>query len=133
MFSTVFSLVAIRDHTCFVWQDIFLNSNFCRLLRIPLHFYKFEEHEGKLLYIFMRNRTFSFQPVLRIHDIFLCGSSDRIRIWIRGSMPLTNGSGCGSGSCYFSHWPSRCQQKIEFLLNFFAFYFLKVHLYHFQR
>ncbi len=24
-----------------------------------------------------------------------------------GSMPLTN----GSGSCYFRHWPSRCQQK----------------------
>jgi len=27
-------------------------------------------------------------------------------IRIRGSMPLTNGS--GSGSCYFRHWPSRC-------------------------
>jgi hypothetical protein len=32
--------------------------------------------------------------VLRIHDIL-----GRIRIWIRGSMPLTN----GSGSCYFRH------------------------------
>ncbi len=30
-----------------------------------------------------------------------------ILIWIRGSMPLTN----GSGSCYFRHWPSRCKQK----------------------
>ncbi len=29
-------------------------------------------------------------------------------------MPLTNGSGYGSGSCYFRHWPSRCQQKTVF-------------------
>jgi hypothetical protein len=36
--------------------------------------------------------------VLRIHDIFMW-----IRIWIRRSMPLTNGSGSGIGSrsCYF--------------------------------
>jgi hypothetical protein len=34
--------------------------------------------------------------VLRIHDIL---GWIRIRIWIRGSMPLTN----GSGSCYFRH------------------------------
>ncbi len=40
--------------------------------------------------------------MLRIHDILVW-----IRIWIRGSMPLTN----GSGSCYFRHRPSRCQQK----------------------
>jgi hypothetical protein len=31
-----------------------------------------------------------FGPVLRIHDIL---GWIRIRIWIRGSMPLTNGSG----------------------------------------
>ncbi len=37
-------------------------------------------------------------PVLRIHGILVW---IRIRIWIRGSMPLTNGS--GSGSCYFPH------------------------------
>jgi hypothetical protein len=39
-----------------------------------------------------------------------CGS----RILIRGSMPLTNGSvdpDPGSGSSYFRHRPSRCQQK----------------------
>ncbi len=52
------------------------------------------------------NKILSFYlPVLRIHDILLW-----IRIWIRGSMPLTN----GSGSCYFRHWSSRCQQKIVF-------------------
>ncbi len=33
------------------------------------------------------------QSVLRIHDILVW-----IRIWIRGSMPLTNGSGSGLGS-----------------------------------
>ncbi len=40
--------------------------------------------------------------VFRIHDILV---RIRIRIWIRGSMPLTNGSGYGfgSGSCYFWH------------------------------
>ncbi len=43
-----------------------------------------------------------FSSVFRIHDIF-------VGIRIRGSMPLTNGS--GSGSCYFRHWPSRGQQK----------------------
>ncbi len=43
-------------------------------------------------------------------------------------MPLTN----GYGSCYFRHWPSRCQQK-TILKSFSAFYFLKVHLHHFQR
>ncbi len=35
-----------------------------------------------------------FASVFRIHNILVW-----IRIWIRGSMPLTN----GSGSCYFRH------------------------------
>ncbi len=37
----------------------------------------------------------------------------RIRIWIRGSMPRSNGSGsrCGSGSCYFRYWPSQDANK----------------------
>ncbi len=29
-----------------------------------------------------------------------------LRIRIGGSMPLSYGSGPGSGSCYFRHWPS---------------------------
>jgi hypothetical protein len=66
--------------------------------------------------------------VLRILNIFVW---IRIRIWIRGSLPLTNGSGsgsrCGSGSCYFHHYPSRCQKC------FAAYYFLKVHLHHFSK
>jgi hypothetical protein len=48
----------------------------------------------------------TFKPALRIRDIFVW---IRIRIWIRGSMPLTNGS--GYGSCYFRHCPSKCQQR----------------------
>ncbi len=51
------------------------------------------------------NRYHALPAVLRIHDIL-------VWIRIRGSMPLTNGSGCGSGSSYFRHWPSRGQQKI---------------------
>ena len=50
--------------------------------------------------------------MLRINDIL-----GWIRIRIRRSMPLTNGS--GSGSCCFRHWPSRCQQKTHFLTQFF--------------
>ncbi len=68
-------------------------------------------------------------PVLRIHDIL-----GWIRIRILGSMPLTNGSGSGSGSCYFRQWPSRCQQKTNILIQFFsAYYFLKLHLHHFSK
>ncbi len=45
-----------------------------------------------------------------------------IRIRIRGSMSLTNGS--GPGSCYFHHWPSRCQwKKLISFLSFSAFSF----------
>jgi hypothetical protein len=59
-----------------------------------------------------QNVTYSscyFTAVLRIHDILGW-------IRIRGSMPLTN----GSESCYFRHWPSRCQQKSNFLTHFFC-------------
>ncbi len=62
-------------------------------------------------------------PVLRMtwHDIL-------VWIRIRGSMPLTNGfwSGFESGSCYFRHWPSRCQQTLLLFKIFSAYYFLKV-------
>ncbi len=64
--------------------------------------------------------------VLRIRDILVW---IRIRNWIRGSMPLTY----GSGSCYFRHWPSRCQQKTNLKKRFSAYYFLKVHLLNFSK
>ncbi len=69
--------------------------------------------------------------VLRIHDILVW---IRIRIWIRGSMPVTNGSGCGSVSCYFCHWPSRCQQKTNNKKSFSAYYFLRYfQVHHFSK
>jgi hypothetical protein len=55
------------------------------------------------------------KSVLRIHDILVW-----IRIRIRGSMPLTNGSGFASGSCYFHHRPSRRQQKTNFFKTVFC-------------
>ncbi len=61
-------------------------------------------------------------PMLRIHDILLW-----IRIWIRGSMPLANGSGCGP--CYFRHWPSRCQQKTIFCFKVFLLIAFWRHIY----
>ncbi len=54
-------------------------------------------------------------PVLRIHAILMW---ILIRIWIRRSMPLTNGF--WSGPCYFHHWPRRCQQKLIFFKSFSA-------------
>ncbi len=65
---------------------------------------------------------------LGIHDILVW-----IRIWIRGSMPLTNGSGSGFGSCYFRHWPSRCKQKANLFLKVFGLSLLKVHLHNFSK
>ncbi len=58
------------------------------------------------------------KAVLRIHDIL---GWIRIRIWIRESMPLTNGSGsgCGFGSCYFRHWPSQDANKMQFFQKVF--------------
>ncbi len=42
-----------------------------------------------------------------------------VRIRIRGSVPLTY----GSGSCFFRQWLTRCQQKIIFFQRFFAYYY----------
>ncbi len=64
------------------------------------------------------------RTVFRIHDIL-------VWIRIRGSIPLPNGF--GSGSCYFRHRTSRCQQKTNFLFYFSAYYFLKIHLYLFSK
>ncbi len=49
-------------------------------------------------------------PVRTIHSNYQCCGS--MTFWCgSGSLPLTNGSGCGCGSFYFHQWPSRCQQK----------------------
>jgi hypothetical protein len=69
--------------------------------------------------------------VLRIHDIL-----GWIRIRIRGSMPLTN----GSGSWILDPDPSifvidlqDAGNKTKFLTIFSAYYFLKLHLHHFSK
>ncbi len=39
----------------------------------------------------------------------------------------------GSRSCYFRHWPSRCQKEKNFHTIFSTYYFLKLHLHHFSK
>ena len=55
--------------------------------------------------------------MLRIQNILVW-----IRNWIRGSMPLTNGSGCEF--YYFPHWPPRCHKKTNFLVKILFFLLL---------
>ncbi len=71
---------------------------------------------AKLLKLWVHLHIVYFTPVLRIHDILVW---IRIRIWIRGSMPLTNGSGCGSGSCYFFVIILSDANKKQYFLNKF--------------
>jgi hypothetical protein len=71
--------------------------------------------------------------VLRIHDIL-----GWIRIRIRGSMLLTNGSGFGSGSwiriLLFSSLTFKMPAKNKFFNTIFSnFYFLKLNLNHFSK
>ncbi len=42
-------------------------------------------------------------------------------------VPLTYGSGCGSGSCYFRQWPSRRQQQNVYVFLFISFWRYEVH------
>ncbi len=49
---------------------------------------------------------------------FWCGSGSGSAdpcLWLMDPDP-------GSGSCYFRHWPSRCQQKTNFLTQFFCLF-----------
>ncbi len=73
------------------------------------------------------------QSVFRIHDIL-------VWIRIRGSMPLTNGSGFGSGSTswirilLFSSLTFKMPAKKQFFNTIFsACYFLEVHLRYFSK
>jgi hypothetical protein len=72
-------------------------------------------------------------PVSRIHDIL-----GWIRIRIRGSMPLTNGSGFGSGSwiriLLFSSLTFKMPAKNKYFITIFSAYdFLKLYLHHFSK
>jgi hypothetical protein len=66
--------------------------------------------------------------VLRIHDIL-----GWIRIRIRVSMPLTNGSGSWIRILLFSSLTFDASKKLIFNTIFSAYYFLKVHLHHFSK
>jgi hypothetical protein len=63
-----------------------------------LHFFEAPPilHRNKMDLFRKMTTSVGLTKVLRIHDIL-------VWIWIRGSMPLTNGSGWGSGSFYFHH------------------------------
>jgi hypothetical protein len=51
-----------------------------------------------------------------------------------GSMTFWCGSGCGYGSFYFHHWPSRCQQKTNFKKKgFLHIIFFTVLFHHFSQ
>ncbi len=76
----------------------------------------------ELLSYFIVPHQKPFFAVFRIHDILVW---IRILIRIRGSMLLTNGSGFGSGSWYFRHWPSRRQQKTYLKKSFSAYSFFE--------
>ncbi len=65
-------------------------------------------------------------PVFRIHDIF-------VWIRIRGSMPLTNGSGSWIRILLFSSLTFKMPAKNFFNTISSACYFLKVHLHYFTK
>ncbi len=74
-----------------------------------------------------------YSSVFRIHVILVW-----IRIRIRGSMPLTTGSGSGFGSwiriLLFSSLTLKMPTKNKLFLQIFsAYYFLKVHFHHFSK
>ncbi len=76
-----------------------------------------------------KNACTKVNSVLRIRDILV-----RIRIWIRGSLSLTNGCGSGSSSrsCYFHQWPSSWALKNGFFSSFLLLLF-KLHFHHFPK
>ncbi len=76
-------------------------------------------------------RPRGYKAVLRIHDIL-----GWIRIRIRGSMPLTNGSGSGSWIRilpFLSLTFKMPAKNLFFNTIFSAYYFLKLHLHHFSK
>jgi hypothetical protein len=42
-------------------------------------------------------------------------------VWIRGFVPLTNGTGTGSGSCYFRHRPKTPTKRKNYSYHNFFF------------
>ncbi len=90
---------------------IFILPKHCRGIVLATNHILCKDSAHSLAFV---NNVQIVKPLLRIHDI-LAWIRIRIRIWIRGYMPLTNGSGsgCGSGSCYFRRWPSTKTKKTK--------------------
>ncbi len=71
------------------------------------------------------HKTLELLAVLQIHEILL-------RIQIRGSIPLTNLDADPEPAIFVCDLQN-VNKKLVFLLSFFAYYFLKVHLHHFSK
>jgi hypothetical protein len=67
------------------------------------------------------------QAVLRIHDILMW---IRIRVWIIGSMPLTNAD---PDPAIFVIDLQDANKKLIFEKSFYAYNLLKIHLHHFSK
>ncbi len=67
------------------------------------------------LFMFILLSCYKCCPVLRIHDILGGSGSADPFLWL---MDPDSDPDPGSGSFYFRHWPSRCQQKTN-LTKFF--------------
>jgi hypothetical protein len=82
----------------------------------------------------LHSLTFLFYilAVLRIHAIFMW-----ICIWIRGSMPLANGTDRDSGPdpdpAIFVIDVQDANKKLNYCFCSYDYYFLKVHLHHFSK
>jgi len=68
----------------------------------------------------------------KLKGIFQCCGS--MTFWCgSGSAPLANGSGFGSGSFYFHHWPSKCKQIKKMFFFCILPVLLKIILNHFSK
>ncbi len=97
--ASIFLTVRLADKSCSIWASISCSTSSsseswkqCILLSVFVI----------RIRPFLKENKPKSSVALRIHDILVW-----IRIWIRGSMHLTN----ESRSCYFRHCPSRRQQK----------------------
>jgi hypothetical protein len=117
---------------------IFLSWQFNFYIWCPVSLYFGNNFSHYKIHSLAQVKIFLF---LTMFDKYISATKNKKILWIRirGSMPLTNGSGtrsetgCGSGSCYFHHWASIRQQKTNLKRSFSAYYFLKVHLHNFSK
>ncbi len=111
--------IVVRDVLSLMVNKRPLTYSNTRACRFFLPNDSFTKVQRDFFSVFLKDNFAKLHSGLRIHEILMW-------IRIRGSMPLTNGSGfgsgsgCRSGSCYFRHGPSRCQQKTNLKKKFFC-------------